>query len=462
MIVGLRGASLLALMVATGCGNVGPTYEPPSIPLPAAFQGGGGGSAGTLEGVSWWRGFRDEQMNLIVAQGLDENLDVRIAVERMIAARANVRGSGVPLSGDLDAEALISDTNLAPQQETATVELGVTWLLDFFGRLANQRGEAVADFEAAGFDIETARLAYISDVLLAYIDARFFQESTALQRQNLAARRQTLDLTERLLAAEANTRLDVIQAEGLVNDTLADIPGLEASYQQNVNRLATLIGRPAGNLQPLMNRGAAQPVPRGGPIRSVPADVLRNRPDVRAAERRLAAATAAIGVAQADLYPSVTLGGEVSVSARNDLQDLRTWNFGPALNLPIFGRETLRANLSIRESQAREARLAWERAVLIAVEEVQSALSTLDRAAATTTARRNALRTFEENLDLATTSYSEGNTSLLDLLDAQRSVGTARIQLAAAQRDYAQAFVALHVALGAGRAVQAAPAAEGG
>ncbi|MEM8658330.1 MAG: TolC family protein, partial [Pseudomonadota bacterium] len=169
-----------------------------------------------------------------------------------------------------------------------------------------------------------------------------------------------------------------------------------------------------------------------------------------------------IGVAQADLYPSVTLGGEVSVSARNDLQDLRTWNFGPALNLPIFGRETLRANLSIRESQAREARLAWERAVLIAVEEVQSALSTLDRAAATTTARRNALRTFEENLDLATTSYSEGNTSLLDLLDAQRSVGTARIQLAAAQRDYAQAFVALHVALGAGRAVQAAPAAEGG
>ncbi|MEM9229516.1 MAG: efflux transporter outer membrane subunit [Pseudomonadota bacterium] len=459
MITGTRGVSVLVLLLTTACTSL-VEYDPPTIPLPESFQGGGDASAGTLEGVAWWRNFRDDRMNLVVAQGLDENLNVRIAVERMMAARANVQGAGIAVTGAADGEALISDTNLAAQQETATAELDVTWLLDFFGRLSSQRSQAVAGFEAAGFDIETARLAYISEVLLSYIDARFFQESIALQRQNLASRRRTLDLTQRLLAAEATTRLDAVQAEGLVNTTLADIPGLEASYEQNVNRLATLIGRPAGNLQPVMNRAASQPIPRGGPIRSVPADVLRNRPDVRATERRLAAATSAIGIARADLYPSITLGGEVSVSARNDLQDLRTWSFGPAINLPVFGRRGLNATVAIREAEAREARLAWEQTVLVAVEEVQSALVALDRAAATTAARRNALATFEENQSLAATSYAEGNTSLLDLLDAERSVGTARTQLASAQRDYARAYVELHVALGAGRAVQAASAAD--
>lgn len=448
------------VLILSGCINKF-DYESPEIALPESFLGEGTQAASNIAGTTWWTQFGDDRLNTIVSDGLDANLTVRLAVERMLEARAAARGVGVGFTGDFDLEGGYSDATNSDESGVFSADLGVSWLLDFFGSLSNAREGAAAELQAAGFDVEAARLAYLSQVLNAYIDARFFQESIALQRQNLASRRESLNLTQRLLQAEAGTRLDLNQAQGLVDDTLADIPELEVGYQSAVNRLATLLGRPAGTLQQFMSGNADVPLPPNSYPSSVPADLLRNRPDIQSAERSLAAAAAEIGVARADLYPSVRLGGLVraftttgATFGGDESVTAVSWQFGPSLNIPVFGRRVLTSQLSVREAQARQARLTWESTVLTAVEEVQTALTSVDRSRASVAARRSALRTFEEGVSLARASYAEGNISLFDVLDAERSVAGARIDLAQAQQRYARAFVSLNVALGAGRNVR--------
>ncbi len=450
----------VAALVLAGCVNQF-EYESPEIALPESFLGEGTQVASNFAGTAWWTQFGDERLNSIVSDGLSENLTVRIAVERMLEARAAAGGAGIAGSGAIGIEGGYQDATNTDEDPFYDATLGASWILDFFGQLSNGRAAAAAELEAAGFDVENARLAYLSEVISAYVDARFFQQSISLERRSLASRRQSLDLTQRLLQAEAGTRLDLTQAQGLVDDTLADIPALETGYQRSVNRLATLLGRPAGTLQQFMDSKVTLPLPPRSFPASVPADLLRNRPDVRAAERSYAAAMAQVGVAKADLYPSIRLNGDVSAQSKTGASfdsvpgiDFVQWSFGPAIRLPIFGRKGLYANVEVREAQARQSRLVWEQTVLNAVEEVQTALTNLDRSRATVSARRNALSTFEESVELAKASYTEGNISLFDVIDAERSVADARIDVAEAQQAYARAFVALNVALGAGRSVQ--------
>jgi multidrug efflux system outer membrane protein len=313
--------------------------------------------------------------------------------------------------------------------------------------------------QAAGYDVEATRLAFLAELSTAYINARFFQNSLELTRQNLASREETLQLTQQLVDASAATVVDLQLARGLVAETRADIPGLEAQFLIQSHRVATLLGLPASSLVREMSRGAPQPMPQRIYSSGVPADLLRNRPDIRIAERNLAASVARIGVARASLYPSISLIGRITGTTAGNSADEATWAFGPIVNLPIFGREALTARVSQREAQARESLVLWKNAVLIGVEEVENALVSVSRARRTVAAERNALETLEESLRLAQDAYSRGERSVLDVLDAERRVGAARIRLAQAQRQSALDFVALNVAIGSGRGL--GPAAQG-
>jgi multidrug efflux system outer membrane protein len=452
------------LLLLSSC-VTGPDHTPPQTPLPEKFAEGGKKSNGEVAMAAWWTAFNDKRLNGLVEQGLNQNLDVLQALERITAAEANVvvAGAGGLPSLNVSGDETVSKskgtgdygTRTTDTTSTASGGVSVSWLLDLFGQYRRAKEGATASLDAAYASADVAKLSYLSDLVTSYINARYYQERIAIARKNLASRRETLDLTKLQLEAGAASRLDVVQSEGLVNSTLADLPGLETSFRQSAHHIATLLGLPASSLIADLQKGAPQPLARRSINAGVPADLIRNRPDIRKAERELAAAVAEIGVAEAQLYPSITLGGSISpqwISTKSLAGSLTSWSFGPSLTLPIFDGGRLKANVNIAESSAREAYLAWKASVLNAVEEVENALAAVNRDSQTVSALTATVRSYEEALALSTASYKDGASSLLDVLDAQRSVSTAQASLAQAVQQMAADYVALNVAIGGGYA----------
>ncbi|ANH05131.1 nodulation protein NodT [Shinella sp. HZN7] len=464
----------LSMLLLSGC-VVGPDYQKPETALPAKFSESKATSGENVTLNPWWESFRDKRLNDLVHQGMAENLTVLQALERITAAEANVivAGAGALPSIGASAEASASGQDGdylrrtsgrdSSSSKSLTAGASASWLLDFFGQYRRSKEAANASLDAAYDDVNVARLAYLSDLVSSYVNARYYQEALALSRKNLESRRETLKLTNEIKEAGAASSLDVLQAEGLVNQTLADLPGLETGFHQSANHIATLLGLPASTITSSLTKGAAQPMPRYATRTGIPADLIRNRPDIRAAERRLQAATAQIGVAEADLYPSIELGGSIGAT-RNFTSaatgNLTSWSFGPSLTLPIFNGGALKARVKIARSEAEQQYLTWKSTVLNAVEEVENAQAALIRDGQTVAAQRRVVNSYEQTLNLARESYRGGASTILDVLDAERNVATARLQLASAIRQLARDFVALNVAIGGGAEIGSATVAS--
>lgn len=453
---------LSMVILISGC-VVGPEHQPPQTALPSKFSQSAAEASTHSTFNRWWESFRDVKLNSLIEQGLSQNLDVLQAIERIQAAQANVivAGAGRLPRVDAGADATLAGTNgsfvgNATSTKTASTTASASWLLDLFGEYRRSVESANASLDAAYNDIGVARLAYLSDLAASYIDARFYQEALAQTRLSLASRRVTLQLTEDTRQAGSASSLDVVQAEGLVNQTLAELPPLETGFHQAANHIATVLGLPASSITGGLLKGASQPVARYSTKTGVPADLIRNRPDIRKAERLLAAATAQIGVAEAQLYPSITLGGTISADrlvTNSGSGGLIGWSFGPAINLPIFSGGALKANVKIAQSVSAQRYLTWKQTVLDAVEEVEDALIALSQHTQTAAAQRRVVRSYEQALSLARESYRGGATTILDVLDAERNVSIGRLALAQTIRNLAQDYVALNVAIGAGSEV---------
>ncbi|MBX4950509.1 efflux transporter outer membrane subunit [Rhizobium binae] len=452
-------ASALALLVA-GCVS-GPDHVPRQMPLSAKFEEGGSKSNGNVVTAEWWTAYRDKRLYGLVTHGLHENLDVLQALEGINSAAANVTVAG---AGGLPSLTVGASHTLSGEKGRLRTSVGTTntsggeaslsWLLDFFGQYRRSRESAIASLGAAYATADNAKLTFLKDLVESYIDARYYQERIALSEASLKSRQQTYELTQLQLKAGAASRLDVVQAEGLVQSTKSDIPGLQQSFTESAHHIATLIGMPASALMDELQRSAGQPVYRGDISAGIPADLIRNRPDIRKAERELAAAVADIGAAEAQLYPSITLSGSISPSwvksSGASGGSLTTWSFGPSLNLPILDGGTLRANVEIEKSDAKTQYLAWKAAVLNGVEEVENALTAVRRDTQTLAPLRRQVETAQGSLALSTVSYRDGASSLLDVLDSQRSVSDAEASLAATVQQVAKDYVDLYVAIGAG------------
>ncbi|AMM85601.1 efflux transporter outer membrane subunit [Martelella sp. AD-3] len=455
----------LLLLLLAGCA-VGPDYVAPATALPDKFSEGSSQSVGDVTDVAWWKSFNDPLLNSYVEAGMAQNLSVLQALEAIVQAEANVVTSTAGAFPQVNLQAYDTgagaggDGASAQARKTSNTFGGsvpISWVLDLFGLYQRSGEAAMAQLDAAYASADVAKLTLISSLIDSYINARLYQERLAIARSNLKSRRETLRLTQFQLDAGAASRLDVVQSEGLVNAQLSTIPQLEAAYRQQVYALSTLMGLPAATLIDQMNKVKPIPVTHARLASGVPADLIRNRPDIREAERNLAAATATIGVAEAQLYPMISLSGtlQASVSA-NSLGNAgqTSWSFGPTLSLPIFDGGALRANVSSAESQARQAYLAWKQTVLKAVQEVETALAVVTRDGRTVSALRATVASYRDALALSTSSYRDGATSLLDVLDAQRAVSDAEASLADAIAQQAGDFVALNVAIGGGYAAQ--------
>jgi multidrug efflux system outer membrane protein len=446
-----------AILVAS-CAAVGPDYTPPTMALSQHFVHGAMTPLPNVAAEPWWTGFDDPLLNDLVARGLSQNLSLGSARARIRQAEAALAGTGAvaQISGGLTADAGRQKDSSGDIEDRDALSASAAYIFDLFGGFRRGRQAASASLEAAQFDEGTVRLAYLGDILDAYINARHAQNAAWITRQAIESRRATLTLVRRQVEAGAATAFDVERAQTQLRRAEAVLPDQQASFEASVYRIATLLAEPAEPILRSLQHGARQPMPRRSAEQGVPADLLRNRPDVRAAERDLAAATAAIGIAEAQLYPSLTLSGTV-VDGEDD-----TWSFGPRLTLPVLNQGVLRAGRNRAVAEASEAEIAWRAAVIDAVEQVQTAEAFTRNLRRQVEAQRNAAASADRLRALSRQSYENGESRLSDVLDADRQALEAELELAGGLRDLALSWVQLNVATGRGWAVGSAPVEIGG
>jgi outer membrane protein, multidrug efflux system len=440
---------LVLVLTISGCSPVGPALHASDPRIAESFVGGGPQPVGLVAEDIWWNAFGDAVLDDLIARGLAQNLSLASAIARVEAAEATLRGRGISaqLDGSLQAQSQRAGGEDLPTTTTETGSLSGSFVFDLFGGARRSRDEAAANLSAAWFDADTARLAFLSALIGHYLDLRYNQEALALTRATIASRQWTLDLVTTQASIGDASDLDVARAQADLDSARADLSGLQHGFEANVFAIATLLAEPAGPLMQRLEKGAAQPRVKATGKIGVPADLLRNRPDVKAAEKRLVAALAAVGVAEADLYPSLALSGTVTAS------DTATWSFGPALSLLVFNRGRLIAVRDRAVAQSKEAELAWRSSILSAVEDVQTELSALSANRQRAARLADVVASTERVIDLSRETYRLGSTTLLDLLEAERSATAARLSLAQTNRDTAASYARTQVAVGRGAEV---------
>lgn len=454
-------ASALALSACA----VGPDHVAPATPSTAAgpFVSAHDPAVATLAPVQgdWWRLYSDPVLDRLIADAMAANTDIRVATARIARARASlreVRGDRLP-QANVGASAdygRLPASQRAPgaPREDWQVDLGlnVSYEVDLFGRVSRGVEAARGDVGAAEADAEAVRVMIAAETARAYFDAASASERLAVAKHIVALLDQSIQLTTRRQEVGLATRLDTARIATLRNQRQAEVPALQAERQAALFRLATLTGRTPQELPPEAGTRAShlrldQPIPVGDG-----AALLARRPDVRAAERRLAAATARIGVATADLYPHITLGGSIG-STGNGTDILGGgplhWLVGGLLGWAV-NQEPARARIKVAEADSQAALATFDGTVLRAIEETETALSNyagaLDRRAALAAARDQA----EVVVRIARARQREGQIDSLELLDAERTFADSEAQLAAADGQIGAAQIDLFRALGGG------------
>lgn len=439
--------TVLFAVTLAGCTTLGPTYDAPTI-ASASTYGASSASTKTITAqVQWWRAFNDKTLDRLVEAGLAQNLTVAQAVERIVAARESAKSTGLNNlpSGSISGDALASGSSATSNVEyTRSAAASVSWEIDLFGGLSKQRESARATLEAAVEEANAARLSLIGDIATYYLQARGYQARVSIARSTLDAQNKTLDVTRQQNEAGVTSNLDLAQLQGEVATTAAGIPTLEISLSQSIHRLGVLLGQEPKSLQSLFRDGGQVPQVSASVSPGIPADLMRDRPDIRQAERKLAAATADIGVAEADLYPSLSLSGNLSAAS------IANWSIGPSLSLPIFNRGQLKQTVLVEESKARQAYLTYKETVLEAVEEVENALVGFSKQQVRRNQLSNSYTSYSKATQLANDRYSVGETALITLLTAQRSLYSARDSLAQSNVEVGTQYINLSLALGGG------------
>lgn len=456
LLVPIFSTALLA-----GC-VVGPDYQTPILPMPANWSGQTQAKpAQPAQLARWWQRLRDPELNTLVEEAVAGNLDVATAKAKIREARASYRQSAGTLLPSADGSGSVTRNKSATTTSGSNAiyseyqaGFDASWELDLFG--ANRRGVEAARYgvDASQEELRSTLLTLVGDVASYYAQARGYQARIALARRSAASQRQTAELTRQMALAGTATAADVAKAMGQASSTEAAIPTLEASYAETVHRLSVLTGRPPAALSERLKRGAPIPAPRLPMPTGIPADILLSRPDVRMAERQYAQYTAKIGQTDAARYPSVSLTGNISTAALK-LGDLGKsssigWSFGPELSVPLFNAGQLRAAVDIARAQRDQYFIAYRSSVLTALEDVENALVSLSQERIRVGKLASSAKSYGEAARLETTLFKAGEASLLDVLDAERSLYTAEDTMLQSRVLVATEYIALNKALGGG------------
>lgn len=456
--------SLSLVLAAAGCA-VGPDYRRPAPQLADGFAHLAAGGTADEPVVRFWTGFSDPLLSRLVESALGRNHNLRAALGRVEQARAIARLSHHDLLPTLTAgaghtEARASQDQLPgvprDQRDSGMYDAGFDafWELDLFGRVRRGTEASRADAQAATADFGALQVTVAAEVARTYFELRGLQEQLRVARVNADNQGASLGVTQARLDAGRGTEFDAARARGQLEFTRSRIPALEAAVLAAAHRLAVLDGREPAAL--LAELGEIRPLPALPEAVAVgtPAELLRRRPDILGAERRLAAATARLGIATADLFPRVTFNGSLGVAATNlgDLftRDSQAYAFGPAIGWAFLDLSRVRARIAASNAGA-EAQLAlYEGTVLRALEETENALVSYARAQQEVRHLGNSAEASARAAALARLRFEGGAADFLHVLDAERSQLDAEDRLAQGQARTATALIAVYKAVSGG------------
>lgn len=464
---GVSAAAMLLLLA--GC-KVGPDYVPPPSAAPDSWSEelSEGVHAEATDLATWWRAFNDPTLDSLVDRAIKTNLDLREAAARVREARAlrGVAESGFYPSVDATASYTrerFSENSGSNAFGTRTGEgmdlfamgFDAAWEIDIFGRVAREYEAADAVLQ---FQVESWRdvlVSLLAELALEYTQTRSLQQRLAIAEANVKAQQDTLALVQSRFDAGITSELDVAQAKANLEQTRSQIPLLTAQLRQSMHRLEVLLAQRPGTLAAELSSASGMiPVPPDSIAIGLPSDLLRRRADVRRAERDIAAETARIGVATADLFPRVMLTGNAGLESSQIgtlfAGDSFTWAVGPGLRWNIFSAGRIQSNIKAQTARQEQALARYEKTVLTAFHDVEDALVGYSR-------ERVRLRTLTESVNaqqravqLAEELYTRGLTDFQNVLDAQRQLYSLQDLQAESERDVTGNLISLYKALGGG------------
>jgi multidrug efflux system outer membrane protein len=457
----------LALSSATVSCKLGPDYERPPVVTPEKWRELAAADA-SIANVPWWELFQDEELRRLITTALAENRDLKIAIERIEEARALYGISRSQLYPQVDASAVggglkFSEGSLThtPPEESgerdntkglASLGVGFSWELDFFGRVRRANEAEMARLLATQEARRAVALTLVSDVARAYVDLRALDRRLDIARRTLESRREYVALARDRFEGGVTPEVDWRQAEAEFFRMQAYLYEVEKLVVQKENEVSVLLGHNPGAV-PRGRTLEVQPIPPEVPA-GLPAQLLERRPDVREAEQRLVSATARIGEAQAMRYPRIALTGSLGV-ASTDLSELfdgssTNWNIFTSLLQPIFDAGRNKRRVEVRESQQKQAVYDYERTLLQALREVEDSLISLQKTGDQRGSQQKRVEAERKVVELSELRYRGGVAAYLEVLDAQRSLFNAEIDETASMNEHVNSLIRLYKALGGG------------
>jgi outer membrane protein, multidrug efflux system len=460
---------LAAAGVLCGCA-VGPNYSRPAVQTPQVFRSPGPQLApetASLADLKWWEVFKDEKLQELVRTALVENYDLREAVTRVEAARANLGVTRSQQFPNFDASGVLTTTRLSRDGSLplpasfvpsvnrtfgqATLDL-LSFEIDIWGRLRRATEAARANLLSAEENRKAVVTTLVSDVATSYFSLRELDYELAISKQTLETRQASLRLIQNRQGGGVATLLDRRQGEQLVDTAAETIPELQQRIEQTENQISLLLGKNPGEIargRALTEQELPPEVPTG-----LPSSLLERRPDIRAAEANLIAANAEIGVAKAAYFPQISLtgflGGQSTQLSGLFSSPSRVWTLAPQVTQPIFTAGRLRSNVKLAEAQQKSALIQYQKSIQTAFTEVSNSLIAHQRVRESRVQQELLVTALEDRKRLAYVRYRGGVDTLLNALDADRDLFQAQLTLAQIRLSEVLSVVELYKALGGG------------
>jgi multidrug efflux system outer membrane protein len=453
---------MLTASLAGGCA-VGPNYHRPAVQTPAGYRDLSESSpvqaqAASFADLPWWQVFQDPQLQDLIRTALKQNYDLQLATERINSGRAQLAITRSNLFPQASGNANFNggkEQNFQTTFNFLSLSADATFQLDFFGRLRRATEAARAQLMATEEAQHVVTLTLVSDVASDYFALLQLDLELQITRDTVKTQEGSVKLTSLRLSHGVATKLDVLQAQQVLDTANAQIPDLERQIGQEEDAINILLGNyPAG--VPRGRALAEQALPPDVPP-GLPSSLLERRPDIRQAEQMLVAANAEIGLAKAEFFPQISLtgsggGGFGRSSAFSNLMSsqIGIWSYGAQVSQPIFTGGALRGNLHLAESQEQQALLAYKQAIQHAFGDVSDGLIGYQKFHEVRLRQEQVVEDLEESVRLSNMRYEGGTTGYLEVLDGQRSLFAAELTLAQARGDEYQSLVQLYRALGGG------------
>ena len=462
------------LFLASGCVKVGPDFvKPAADTMPQWLESSGYKQVTTKadDYRDWWRSFNDPVLDKLIQTAYQQNLNLRIAGVRVLAARAQLGvavGELYPQSqkgvGSLQKERLSETSPLsAPGSpgnfSVSQIGLSASWELDFWGKFRRAVESADASLMAAVADYDNALVSLTGDVANSYISIRTLEKRLAIARQNVEIQKRSLQIATARWKGGTTSKRDVEQAQTVLEGTEASIPTLESQWRQAQNALSVLLGMPPSDLNHLLGSKSEIPAPPPQVAVAIPADLLRRRPDIQSAEWRAAAQCAQIGVAKANLYPAFSLAGTFGLQAADVppfvLSNIFDWrsragSMGPSFQWNLFNYGQITNQVRFQDARFQELLITYQQTVLQAQQEVENALIGFLKAQQRAQKLVGATGAARRSVNLATLQYRQGITDFTTVLTAEQNLLTYQDSLASTLGDISSNLVGMYRAMGGG------------